>query len=75
MPRKDRALKSMAYERTLSNVENDRVSLSYNKNSISCVVIPVLCGFFNLQENNRRRRRLTIALRSKPFRYITFVSP
>ena len=64
----------MAYERTLSNVENDRGWLSYNKNSISGVVFSVLCGFFNLQENNRRRRR-TMAPRSKPFLYLTFVSP
>ncbi len=74
IPRKDRALKPMAYERTLSTVKNDRVLLSYNKNSISGVVFSVLCGFFNLQENDRRRRR-TIAPRSKPFLYLTFVSP
>jgi hypothetical protein len=38
IPRKDRALKSMAYERTLSNVEFDWVSSSYNENSLSGVV-------------------------------------
>jgi hypothetical protein len=38
IPRKDRALKLMAYERTLSNVEFDWVSSSYNENSLSGVV-------------------------------------
>jgi hypothetical protein len=38
IPRKDRALKSMAYERTWPNVEYDQVSLSYHENSLSGVV-------------------------------------
>jgi hypothetical protein len=45
IPRKDRALKAMAYERTLSNVEYDRVSLSYNKNSLSGVVFQFCVDF------------------------------
>ncbi len=64
----------MAYERTLSSVEYDWVSLSYNKNSLSGVVLSVLCGFCKLEENDRRRCR-TMAPRSKPFLYLTFVSP
>jgi hypothetical protein len=38
IPRKDRALKSIAYEKTWPNVEYDRVSLSYHENSLSGVV-------------------------------------
>jgi hypothetical protein len=64
----------MSYGRSLSNVEYDRVSISYNENFLSCVVFLVLCGFFNNQENGRRRRR-TMAPRSKLFLYLTFISP
>jgi hypothetical protein len=38
IPRKDRAMKLMAYERTWPNVQYDWVSLSYHKNSSSGLV-------------------------------------
>jgi hypothetical protein len=50
-----------------------QVSISYNENFLSCIVLLVLCGFFNNQENDRRRRR-TMAPRSKLFLYLTFIS-
>jgi hypothetical protein len=38
IPRKDRAMKLMAYERTWPNVQYDWISLSYHENSLSGLV-------------------------------------
>ncbi len=74
IPRKYRALKSIAYERTWLNAEYDALFSSYTEKSLSFVVLLVFCGFFNHQENDRRRCR-SIAPRSEPFLYLTLKVP